>query len=399
MKPIPPVRSVPERLLLGPGPSPVAPSVLRALAQPTLGHLDPVLLEVQDEIAALLRGVFGTQNPWTLAFSGTGTSGMEGVLANLIEPGETVLVANGGYFAARMADLAARQGATVIAVEHAWGRAADVAALREAARGRKIDLICAVQAETSTGVRQDLAPLGALARELGAYLAIDAVTSLGCMAVDLDAHGVDAAYSCSQKGLSCVPGLSPVSFSPRAQRKIAERRAPPHSFYLDMNLLTRFWGGERGYHHTISSNLLLALHEALRLVHVEGLAARFDRHARVSRALRSGLEAMGLELFVPAELALAQVTAVRVPQGVDDLAVRKRLLARYSIEISGGLGAQKGRLWRIGTMGGGAELRHVVLVLGALSEALRAESGREWQSGIDAAQRAFDASVQVGAAV
>ena len=379
----------PERLLLGPGPSPVAPSVLRALAQPTIGHLDPLLLELQDQSSGFLRTIFGTQNPWTIALSGAGTSGMEAVLVNLIEPGNVVVVAVGGYFGARLVDIAERCGANVIAVEHEWGRPADIARLRQACAGQKVDLLCAVHAETSTGVRQELAPLAELARETGALLVIDAVTSLGCLPVELDRHGVDAAYSCSQKGLSCVPGLSPVTFSPRAVERIGRRKLKVASFYLDMNLLMRFWAGERGYHHTLSSNLLVALHEACRLVQAEGLAQRIERHARVGRALRAGVRAMGLSLLVPDADALPQVCAIRIPDNIDDLRVRKRLLAEYGIEISGGLGAQKGRLWRVGMMGSGASLRNVVLVLEALAHALRGEGLRLTASGAEAAQVAF----------
>ncbi len=382
----------PERLLLGPGPSPVAPSVLRALAGPTIGHLDPVLLEVQDQISSLLRPIFGTANPWTIAFSGTGTAGMEGALLNLIEPGDAVLVAVGGYFGARMLEVARRGGARVIAVEHEWGRPADVARLRKAAAGENVRVLCAVHAETSTGVRQDLAPLAELARELGAFFVVDAVTSLGCMPVNCDALGIDAAYSCSQKGMSCVPGLAPVTFSARAQKRIGERAQTQRSFYFDMNLLMRFWGGERGYHHTISSNLLVALHEAARLVHAEGLEARFERHARIGRALRAGVRELGLDLLVPDADALPQVTAITIPAGVDDLRVRKRLLGDYGIEISGGLGAHKGRLWRVGMMGSGASLRNVVLILEALAACLRAEGRKVPSSAAEAAHAAFSPS-------
>lgn len=387
--PFPAARTPPERLLLGPGPSPVAPSVMRALAGPTVGHLDPLLLEVQDQITGLLGPIFGTANPWTLAFSGTGTSGMEGVLTNLVEAGECVLVSSGGYFGARMAEVARRVGARVILVEHEWGRPADLAKLRDAAAGNRVHHLCAVQAETSTGVAQPLAPMGQLARELDAYFLVDAVTSLGCMPVDFDLAGIDAAYSCSQKGLSCVPGLAPVSFSPRAARRIAEREKQVRSFYLDMNLLMRFWAGERGYHHTICSNLLMALHEACRLAHEEGLAARFERHRAVGRALRAGVRALGLELFTADEHALPQVTAIRVPAGIEDLPLRKRLLARFDIEISGGLGAQKGRMWRIGTMGHGASTRNVALVLECLAEALREQGFRPKASGAEAALEAL----------
>ncbi|HUR26878.1 MAG TPA: alanine--glyoxylate aminotransferase family protein [Planctomycetota bacterium] len=384
-----PTFTAPERLLLGPGPSPVAPSVLRALAQPTLGHLDPLLLQVQDEIARLLRPVFGTENAWTIALSGTGSSGMEAALVNLVEPDDAVLVPVGGYFGARMADVAARAGARVITVEHEPGRPADVERSRRAAASERVRIVCAVQAETSTGVRQDLGPLSELARELDALFVVDAVTSLGCMPVAADAAGIDAAYACSQKGLSCVPGLAPITFSARAAARIAQRKRPVQSFYLDLPLLMRFWGGERGYHHTASSNLLVALHEALRLVRVEGLEARFARHAQIGDALRAGVRAVGLELFVPDADALRQVTAIRVPDGVDDLRVRRRLLGEYGIEISGGLGAQKGRLWRVGMMGAGASRRNVVLVLEALAAALRAEGVRAKASGAEAAVEAL----------
>ena len=382
----------PERLLLGPGPSPVAPSVLRALALPTIGHLDPKLLEAQDQLAGMLRPIFGTQNASTLAISGTGTAGMEACLVNLLEPGDVALIAVGGYFGARLVDIAGRCGARVIAVEHEWGRPADIAALRKAAAGQRVNLLGVVHAETSTGVRQDLAPVAELARELGALLVVDAVTSLGCLPVELDRHGVDAAYSCSQKGLSCVPGLSPVSFSARALERIGARKRKVASFYLDLELLLRFWAGERGYHHTISSNLIAALHEAARLVQVEGLDARFARHERIGAALRTGLRAMGLSLFVGDADALPQVTAVNIPAGVDDLRVRKRLLGEFGVEISGGLGAQKGRLWRIGMMGGGANPRHVMIVLDALAQSLRAEGFKSAHSGSEAAGSALSAT-------
>jgi alanine-glyoxylate transaminase/serine-glyoxylate transaminase/serine-pyruvate transaminase len=307
----------------------------------------------------------------------------------LIEPGNVVMVHVCGYFGQRLVDIAERCGARVIPVEQEWGRPADVARLRQAAAGQRVDVLAFVHAETSTGARQELAPLAELARELGALLVIDAVTSLGCMPVELDRHGVDAAYSCSQKGLSCVPGLSPVSFSPRAVERILARKTKVASFYLDLSLLLRFWAGERGYHHTISSNLLGALHEALRLVHDEGLPARFARHVRIGAALRGALRAMGLSPFVPDADALAQVTAVQIPAGVDDLKMRKRLLGEHGIEISGGLGTQKGRIWRIGTMGSGASALNVRLLLEALDHSLRAEGFTPAQSGAEAAQAAL----------
>jgi alanine-glyoxylate transaminase/serine-glyoxylate transaminase/serine-pyruvate transaminase len=367
---IPAPLDVPQRVLLGPGPSDVAPAVLAALAKPTLGHLDPLVLRAMDELAGMLRALYRTSNEWTFATSGTGTSGMEACLANLIRRGERVLVLAHGYFGQRMAEIARRCGAEVTVVESAWGTSSDVGRARDAAAGGRFALVCAVHAETSTGVLQDLRPLRALADELGALLVVDAVTSLGCVPLEVDAWGIDAVYSCSQKGLSCTPGLSPVSFSPRAVARIRERAATSPTFYLDAGLLMDYWSGPRGYHHTASSNLYCALHEAARLALVEGLEARWERHARLGAELAAGLAALGLELGVAAPQRLPQLTVVRIPEGVDDLAVRRALLERFGLEIGGGLGAFKGRVWRIGLMGAGASARNVALVLAALRDVL-----------------------------
>lgn len=364
-----PAFTPPERLLLGPGPSPVAPSVLRALSLSTVGHLDPSLFAAMDEIRANLRQLFGTQNEATLAISGTGTAGMEAVLCNLIEPGDGVLVASHGYFGARIAQIARRCGAELTHVEEEWGRASDPQRAREAARGKSIRVVAVVHAETSTGVRQDLAPWSALARELGALLCVDAVTSLGCLPIDVDAHGVDGIWSCTQKGLSSTPGLAPVSFSARAVERMRGRRNAVQSFYLDLGLLLEFWNAPHGYHHTISSNLLYGLHEATRLVLEEGLNARFERHQRVSRAFLELARELELAPFVDEALRLPQLTTLRIPQGVDDVALRKRMLLEHGIEIGGGLGALKGRIWRVGLMGHGASeanARRCAQALGAL---------------------------------
>lgn len=387
MKPPAPL-DVPARVLLGPGPSDVAPSVLSALGKPTLGHLDPLVLRAMDELAGMLRALYRTANEWTFATSGTGTSGMEATLVNLLRPGERALVGVHGYFGRRLVDIARRCGADVTAVEAEWGRPLDVAALRRAAGGRAHALVCVVHAETSTGVLQDLRPLRALADELGALLLVDAVTSLGCVPLEVDGWGVDAVYSCSQKGLSCTPGLAPVSFSERAREK-ALADGPVRSFYLDAELLMGYWGGPRGYHHTASSNLYYALHEAARLALEEGLEPRWERHARLGRALVQGLEAMGLEPLVRPEHRLPQLTAVRIPDGVDDGRVRKRLLERYGLEIGGGLGPLKGRLWRIGLMGCGATPRNVTLCLAALGECLSAEGWRPAGNGAEVAAAAL----------
>ena len=382
--------AVPQRVLLGPGPSDVAPSVLSALGKPTLGHLDPLVLRAMDELRAMLQALYRTTNEWTFAVSGTGTSGMEAVLVNLIQPGERVLVAAQGYFGARIAEIARRCGAEVAAVEGEWGQPADVEALRRAAQGR-CTLLCAVQAETSTGVLQDLRPLRKLADELGALLLVDAVTSLGCVPLEVDAWGIDAVWSCSQKGLSCTPGLAPVSFSARAVERIRARKSKAASFYLDAGLMMDYWSGPRGYHHTASSNLLWALHEAVRLALEEGLEERWERHRRMGAALAAGLEVLGLELLAPPAHRLPQLTAVRIPEGLDDLRIRKRLLEEYGVEIGGGLGPLKGKAWRVGLMGCGATRRNVALALTALAGALSSEGWKARGDGAAAALRALDA--------
>lgn len=378
-----PAFTPPERLLLGPGPSPVAPSVLRALSLPTVGHLDPQLFVAMDEIRANLRQIFGTRNEATLAISGTGTAGMEAVLCNLIEPGDEVLVASHGYFGARIAHIAQRCGGVVTHVESEWGSASDPQRAREAARGKNIRVVAIVHAETSTGVRQELGPWSELARELGALLCVDAVTSLGCLPIDVDTHGIDGIWSCTQKGLSSTPGLAPVSFSSRAVERIRARHSAVQSFYLDLGLLLEFWNAPHGYHHTISSNLLYGLHEATRLVLEEGLSARFERHQRVSRAFLELARGLKLAPFVEDSVRLPQLTTLRIPEGLDDVALRKRMLLEHGIEIGGGLGALKGRLWRVGLMGHGASeanARRCAEALGALlgarSDAVRADAGR-----------------------
>ncbi len=359
----------PERTLMGPGPSAVAPSVLRALSQPTLGHLDPHFLRVMDEIRAMMQAVFRTQNELCFPMSGTGSAGMETCLVNLIEPGERVVVGVNGVFGTRMAEVARRCGAEVVEVKGEWGRALDADAVRAAA-GDSASLLCIVHAETSTGVLQDVPPMRAVADELGALLVLDTVTSLGGVDVALDAWGVDATYSGTQKCLSCPPGLSPVSFSERARTKLAGRSRAVQSWYLDLSLVGNYWGSERAYHHTAPINMLYGLHESLRLVLEEGLAEREVRHRLHSRALVAGLEALGLEHRVPLAERLPQLTAIAVPEGIDDGRARAHLLNEFDLEIGGGLGPMKGNTWRIGLMGAGATRRNVTLCLGALSSAL-----------------------------
>lgn len=362
-----------ERVLLGPGPSGVPQRVLEAMAKPTLGHLDPEYLEIMDDTGRLLRRVFRTENALTLAVSGTGSAGMEACIANLVERGDEAIVCISGVFGGRMKDVAERYGATVHAVEVAWGEVIDPEAVRRAFESHpNAKLLGIVHAETSTGAHQPLEEISKIVHDAGALLVVDCVTSLGGMDVRLDDWQVDAAYSGTQKCLSCPPGLSPVSFSDRAVEVIRGRSTKVQSWYLDMTMIGQYWGAERLYHHTAPINMSYALYEALRIVDEEGLDARIERHARHHRALRAGLEALGLR-WVP-EHTLTTLNAVHVPDGVDDARVRRRLLQEYGIEIGAGLGPFKGKAWRIGLMGHSSSRRNVVLVLSAL-ESLLADEG------------------------
>jgi alanine-glyoxylate transaminase/serine-glyoxylate transaminase/serine-pyruvate transaminase len=366
--------------------------VLRALAKPTLGHLDPSFLAAMDEIRDMLRRAFGTRNELTFPMSGTGSAGMETCFVNLIEPGDVVLVGVNGVFGTRMVDVAERCGAKVIAVDGEWGRALTADAFRAAASGRKAKLLCGVHAETSTGVAQDVAPLREVADEVGALLLLDCVTSLGGTPVELDEWRVDAAYSGTQKCLSCPPGLSPISFSKRASEVLAARREKVRSWYLDLSMIASYWGSDRVYHHTAPINMLYGLHEALRLALEEGLVARAARHRLHGRALCAGLEAMGLEPAVPSAERLPQLTAVGIPDGVDDTRVRAHLLQAFGVEIGGGLGPMKGKVWRIGLMGAGSTRRNVTLCLSALASALAAEGFRPTGDALAGAAAVYDAA-------
>ena len=369
-----------ERVLLGPGPSSVPARVLEALARPTLGHLDPEYLTLMDQTSDMLRQVFGTTNPLTLAVSGTGSAGMEACVVNLIEPGDEVVICVAGVFGGRMREVASRCGATVHAIEVAWGETVDPQQVADVlAAHPRSKLVGLVHAETSTGAHQPLGEISRLARDAGALLLVDAVTSLGGHELRVDEWGIDACYSGTQKCLSCPPGLAPVTFSPRALEVIRGRKTPVQSWYLDMNLIASYWGGERAYHHTAPVNMSYALHEALRLVLDEGLEARIERHRRHHLALRAGLEALGLD-YIPSR-TLATLNAVSVPEGVADAAVRTSLLEEHGIEIGAGLGPFKGRAWRIGLMGHSSSRRNVLLVLAALGELLVRELGERVDAG------------------
>ncbi|MEM6675573.1 MAG: alanine--glyoxylate aminotransferase family protein [Planctomycetota bacterium] len=359
----------PRRVLMGPGPSDVADSVLAAMAKPTLGHLDPAFVAIMDELRSMLRAVFRTENALTLPMSGTGSAGMETCMVNLLEPGDRVLVGVNGVFGTRMAEVARRAGAQVTEVQGEWGRAFEADALRAAAEHGQYELVAVVHAETSTGVLQPIPPIREVADELGALLLIDCVTSLAGHAVEIDAWRVDAAYSGTQKCLSCPPGLAPVTFSERAVERMRRREHPVASWYLDLSLIAGYWGEDRSYHHTAPINMLYALHEALRLVLAEGLDARIERHARNARLFREGLAELGLQPRVPEGERLDPLTTVAIPGEVDDAGTRRFLLEHFGLEIGGGLGPMKGNTWRFGLMGAGSTERNVALCLAGLEAA------------------------------
>lgn len=388
---IPPALQPPSRILLGPGPSDAHQRVLRAMATPLLGHLDPAFLGIMAEVQEMLREVFRTSNRLTLPISATGMAGMETCLVNLLEPGDDAVVCNAGFFSNRMVDVAQRCGARVTEIKRPWGGVFELAEIAEAVRRVKPRVLALVHAETSTGVLQPLDGLGDLCRETGTLLVADTVTSLGCVPLDLDAWGVDAAFSCSQKGLACPPGLSPLSFSQRALDRLHGRKTKVQSWYFDLSLITQYWGQDRSYHHTGPISSVYAIHEGLRIVLEEGLEARFARHRRNYKALRAGLEALGMRYVAPREHQLPQLHAVHLPPGItEELPVRKRLLDNFGIEIGGGLGELKGKIWRIGLMGCNSRAEIVYSLLGAMESVLPA-SGLAVTPGAAtaAAQRAY----------
>jgi alanine-glyoxylate transaminase/serine-glyoxylate transaminase/serine-pyruvate transaminase len=370
MTTVAPAVNPPIRTLMGPGPSDTHPSVLQALSRPTLGHLDPAYLEIMDQLQAMLRTVFRTANPLTFAVSGTGSAGMEAAVVNLIEPGDTMVVGVNGVFGARMADVATRAGAEVTKVERPWGQVFTPADMERVLTRVAPKVVGLVMAETSTGAWQPIEQIADIVHDAGALLLVDAVTALGGIPVEVDRWGIDAIYSGTQKCLSCPPGLAPVSFSPRAVETILARQTKVQSWYLDATLLSAYWNEDRVYHHTAPINMTYALHEALRLILAEGLEACFERHALNHRALQAGLAALGIEYSAQPGYQLPMLNAVRIPAGVDDVRVRGELLDRFGIEIGGGLGTFKGKVWRIGLMGYGARPANVLTFLGALEQSL-----------------------------
>lgn len=359
------------RILMGPGPSDVHPRVLRAMSTPLIGHLDPEFVAVMDDVQSMLRTLLRTDNELTFAVSAPGSAGMETCLVNLLEPGDEAVICVHGVFGGRMADVAGRCGARVVRVEAPWGEPIDPAKVEEALHGRRPKLLAVVHAETSTGVLQPLADLARLAKGAGALFVVDAVTSFGGTALEVDAWGIDAVYSGSQKCLSAPPGLSPVSFSPRAVAAVEARRTKVQSWFLDVTLVRGYWAGaKRAYHHTAPVSQCFALREALRLVLEEGLEARFARHRRNHELLRGGLEALGFEFVVAPEYRLPMLNAVRLPPGLDDAAGRRKLLDEYDVEVGAGLGNFAGKIWRVGLMGESSNVNHVNVLLAALREML-----------------------------
>jgi alanine-glyoxylate transaminase/serine-glyoxylate transaminase/serine-pyruvate transaminase len=363
----------PVRTLMGPGPSDVSPRVLAAMARPTIGHLDPEFIRMMDEVKAMLKTFFKTDNELTMPISAPGSAGMEACFVNLIEPGDKVIVCQNGVFGGRMKENVVRFGGECILVEDEWGTAISVEKVKAAfAAHDNIKALAFVHAETSTGVRSDAKALCKIAQDNNALSIVDAVTSLGGVELDVDGWGIDAIYSGTQKCLSCPPGISPVSFSDKAVDVVKNRKTPVPSWFLDTNLVMGYWGGggKRAYHHTAPVNSLYALHESLVMLEEEGLENAWARHQKHHLALRAGLETMGIGFLVDEADRLPQLNSVYIPEGVDDAAVRAALLKNYNLEIGAGLGALAGKVWRIGLMGSAATQRNVMLCLDALENTL-----------------------------
>ena len=363
----------PQRILMGPGPSDVSPRVLAAMSRPTIGHLDPVFVDMMDEMKELLKYAFQTKNELTMPVSAPGSAGMETCFVNLVEPGDKVIICQNGVFGGRMKENVERCGGVAVMVQDDWGRAVDPQKLEDALKANPDTKVVAfVHAETSTGALSDAKTLVALAHKHNCLTIVDAVTSVAGVALKVDDWGIDAIYSGTQKCLSCTPGLSPVSFSARAVEKIKNRKSKVQSWFMDLNLVMGYWGAatKRAYHHTAPINALYGLHEALVILQEETLEKSWARHQKNHLALRAGLEAMGLTFVVPENERLPQLNAISVPEGVDEAAVRAILLSDYQLEIGAGLGAMAGKVWRIGLMGYASNSRNILVCLGALDDAL-----------------------------
>ena len=363
--------TVPPRILLGPGPSSANPRVLQAMMAPMIGYLDPDFMLIMDEVSQLLKIVFRTDESLTMALSGTGSAGMEAGLTSLLEPDETVVMCLSGFFGERMVEMAGRVGANVVALRSEWGRPFPAEMLEaELKKHTNVKMVTVIHAETSTGIMQPLEDISRLTKEHDALFMVDAVTSLGGSEVAVDRWGVDYCYSATQKCLGCPPGLSPVALSPRSHQVVNERGTKPTSWYLDLALISNYWGFEHVYHHTAPVSMILGLREGLRVILEEGLDTRIARHRANSAALRAGLEALGLDLVAPEGFRLDQITPVWIPDGVDDAEVRQALLREYGIEIGRGLGEFAGKVWRVGLMGDSSKAQYVFALLSALEEVL-----------------------------
>ncbi len=363
----------PRRILMGPGPSDVYPEVLQALSRPTIGHLDPLFINMMDELKQLLKYAFQTTNEFTIAISAPGSAGMEACFVNLVEPGDKVIVCRNGVFGERMRENVLRCGGEAVLVEDEWGKPVSVLKVQQAFEQHPdAKLLAFVHAETSTGACSDAQALANLAKQHGALTIVDAVTSLGGVPLHVDEWGLDAVYSGSQKCLSCVPGLSPLTFSQAAVQKITQRSTPVQSWFLDQSLVLGYWSGagKRSYHHTAPVNSLYALHEALLTLKNEGLESAWARHAAMHNTLKFGLESLGFKFVVEEDARLPQLNAVYIPEGVDEARIRAVLLEKYNLEIGAGLGALAGKAWRIGLMGYGAREENVALCLKALQDTL-----------------------------
>ncbi len=363
-------QEAPLRRLMGPGPLDVHPRVYKALSSPVIGYLDPVYLKVLDRIGELLPPVFGTQNRLANAMPGTGSSGMEACVTNLIEPGDRILICVAGYFGDRIRQMAERQGAEITVIEEEWGKPIDPARVEAELKQGSYKLIALVHAETSTGVLQPIDDIAQLAKKYDTMIMLDTVSSLGGIEIKVDEWGIDGCFSCSQKCIGCAAGLSPITFSDRAVEMIRKRKTPVSSWYLDISLIEKYWGNERVYHHTSSSTLNYGLLEALLLIHEEGLEKRFARHLKNHKALVSGVEALGLKMLVDPEYRLPTLNTIMIPEGVDDIKLRRYLLEKFRLDIGGGFGRLQGKVWRIGLMGYSSSADNVLFFIPAISRAL-----------------------------
>lgn len=374
-----------KRYLMGPGPSDMHQRVYQAMSAPLVGHLDPYFQQVMEETKTLLRYVFQTKNEWTIPISATGSAGMETCFCNLIEPDDEVLICVGGYFGDRMTQMVERHGGRLVRLDGEWGRPFTPDQVKQALNGCHAKIVGIVHTETSTGVGQPIAEIARIVHEHDALLIVDTVASLGGTDIPVDSWGIDVCYTGSQKCLSAPPGIAPMTMNERAQQKILNRTVPVGSWYLDMGLLMKYWGSERVYHHTAPVTMIYALREALILIHEEGLENGFARHALNYRAFKAGVDAMGISFFVDEQDRAPMINPVLVPEGIDEVRLRGRLLEEYGIEVGGGLGKLKGKAFRVGLMGQGSQKDHVLLFLGALEEVLLAEGHQVDDSGVSAA--------------